>query len=342
MKKTFSTLKGIVFIALSAFSIPMASGCGYVCKWPVKHCKGMKRAVTFESVDPSTSKIIWEPSSSLVGEDRNISLSPEETTTYHFKIEGCEQEFSITIPVINPMTDVTPAIDTIVCPGSPAVLHVNVSEQAESIKWFTKEGHNPVGTGNDFVVNPQTSTVYEAEVSDGACPDVTVEMEVSTSEPPRIDSVIKQNDQLVMISGIGGVGSLQYSTNGNDFSSDAQVVADANSAQHYYVKDEMGCASDTIIRPQLPQIKFPTVLTPNGDGVNDVFKIENLEKSCPDAKISIYDRTGKKIIEYNYDQAPWDGTYKGKPLASGDYWYKVMMWDRYEPYTGHITLMRDK
>ncbi len=45
-----------------------------------------------------------------------------------------------------------------------------------------------------------------------------------------------------------------------------------------------------------PELEFPNIITPNGDGKNDVFAIRNLNPSIPNL-LSIYDRWGKKVFE---------------------------------------------
>lgn len=75
-------------------------------------------------------------------------------------------------------------------------------------------------------------------------------------------------------------------------------------------------------------LTFPNVFTPNGDGYNDRFVIENLETYLF-SNIMIYNRWGKKIYEKDNYQNDWDGegaadgvyyyvlTYKGK-LSEGE------------------------
>ena len=54
-------------------------------------------------------------------------------------------------------------------------------------------------------------------------------------------------------------------------------------------------------------LEFPNVITPNGDGVNDVFAIVNLNPSL-DNVLTIYDRWGQKVFEMeNYRTYIKDG-----------------------------------
>ena len=84
------------------------------------------------------------------------------------------------------------------------------------------------------------------------------------------------------------------------------------------------------------------LLSPNGDGINDTWTIENID-IYKNATVRIYDRLGRLIIEYKgYDnENGWDGTYKGERLPSTDYWYEIDLEEADRTYVGHFTLLRN-
>ncbi len=71
-----------------------------------------------------------------------------------------------------------------------------------------------------------------------------------------------------------------------------------------------------------PDIYIPNSFTPNGDGLNDVFKIETLAEFS-EFHLYIYDRWGEQLFESNDKTKGWDGTYKGKLVPNGVYVYLV-------------------
>ena len=92
----------------------------------------------------------------------------------------------------------------------------------------------------------------------------------------------------------------------------------------------------TIIRTILP----PQAFSPNGDGINDIFRIKGLE-DYPDNRIEIINRWGNII----YIKAPylneWDGkTTAGKDLPEGTYFYIIDLNDGTKPQKGYIYLKR--
>ncbi len=69
-------------------------------------------------------------------------------------------------------------------------------------------------------------------------------------------------------------------------------------------------------------IKVEKIFTPNGDGSNEYWEIENVE-SIAGCKLEIFTRTGKKVYETTNYQNDWDGQYNGNPLPKGDYYYII-------------------
>jgi gliding motility-associated-like protein len=87
------------------------------------------------------------------------------------------------------------------------------------------------------------------------------------------------------------------------------------------------------------EISIPTGFTPDGDGVNDTWNIQNIE-FFPNTTVHIYNRWGNLIFESKGYQEPWDGTYKGQDLPTGSYSYILNLNDGSDPYAGSITIIR--
>ncbi|MBO7626761.1 MAG: T9SS type B sorting domain-containing protein [Paludibacteraceae bacterium] len=105
-----------------------------------------------------------------------------------------------------------------------------------------------------------------------------------------------------------------------------------------------GCDSvvELILVPDMPILEPDVFFTPNGDGINDVWGIKNIEY-YPEAMIRIYDRFGKIVYEatdYSFDNA-WNGKdINGRNLPSTDYWYTIDIQSSDRVYYGHVTLLR--
>jgi gliding motility-associated-like protein len=93
------------------------------------------------------------------------------------------------------------------------------------------------------------------------------------------------------------------------------------------IEDENGCvdsAEQTLIVKDELLALIPTAFTPNGDGLNDVFRLSGL--GYEEVKIKIYSRWGELIYASdNFQQ--WDGKYKGEVVQNGVYVYIITIKD---------------
>ena len=108
------------------------------------------------------------------------------------------------------------------------------------------------------------------------------------------------------------------------------------------VTDTNGCNYiDSIRVIYNEELRIPSGISPNGDGKNDVWRISVLEE-FPNASVQIFNRWGELLYEQpNGYKEPWDGTYKGKALPVGTYYYVIdLKSDRFETITGPITIVK--
>ena len=70
---------------------------------------------------------------------------------------------------------------------------------------------------------------------------------------------------------------------------------------------------------------FPNVLTPNGDGANDVFDLEAYFKTCNAYEIMYFDRWGNRVYSHKENEEPFSGkSFDGSELMQGVYSYKLL------------------
>ncbi|MBL7920087.1 MAG: gliding motility-associated C-terminal domain-containing protein [Bacteroidia bacterium] len=91
-------------------------------------------------------------------------------------------------------------------------------------------------------------------------------------------------------------------------------------------------------------IYIPNTFTPNGDGLNDLFRVQGVGFSTDDFIMELWHRGGNQIY-FSRDYAKgWDGTIKGQPAEIGSYIYKIKVLgthkEGYKEFTGHVNLMR--
>lgn len=115
-----------------------------------------------------------------------------------------------------------------------------------------------------------------------------------------------------------------------------------------------GCdATDSITRtitleaeplPQDLESLLPNIFTPNGDDVNDLFQLQNLNAypCIENLEVRIFNRWGIKVHEEQLSHLGWNGTYNNNPVPEGVYYYIISGSYRNGPfsYKSFVTLKR--
>ncbi|MFM9005129.1 MAG: gliding motility-associated C-terminal domain-containing protein, partial [Flavobacteriales bacterium] len=89
---------------------------------------------------------------------------------------------------------------------------------------------------------------------------------------------------------------------------------------------ESGCDSLVILDIQeiicIPcRYFFPNIFTPNGDGLNDVFDINEGNCVKDGYLVEIYNRWGMQVYSSNSPEQYWNGQYQGELCSDGTYYY---------------------
>jgi gliding motility-associated-like protein len=99
-----------------------------------------------------------------------------------------------------------------------------------------------------------------------------------------------------------------------------------------------------IVTVKESELEIPNVFTPNGDGINDEFRV--VYKSLKKFKMVIFNRWGRKVYEGSDPSRGWNGKVGGKTGAPGVYFYYVHAegYNKGEVYNekGSVNLIRSK
>lgn len=71
------------------------------------------------------------------------------------------------------------------------------------------------------------------------------------------------------------------------------------------------------------KLEVPNAFTPNGDGVNDVFRVKEGYQSIVSFKAMVFDRWGKKLYEWTDLAGGWDGRSNGHEVPDGAYYLNL-------------------
>lgn len=168
-------------------------------------------------------------------------------------------------------------------------------------------------TKNFKVVKSNIATIKNIEITDFTATENTILVNLSTSS----------------------VGDYSYSLDGINYQESPQFSNLISGLYTVYVKDNNGCG---IADDEIYLLMYPKFFTPNGDGFNDIWKIEFSEIE-PNLDIKILDRYGKFIKQLNGLSLGWNGTYNSVDLPADDYWFVITRLNGKE-IKGHFALKR--
>ncbi|MHC2992447.1 hypothetical protein OB13_12925 [Pontibacter sp. HJ8] len=106
---------------------------------------------------------------------------------------------------------------------------------------------------------------------------------------------------------------------------------------------EEGCTNEAEFTIQMEggvRLQANNILTPNGDGKNDVWVIWNIN-TFPGSKLKVFDTAGRIVYEAENYANNWTGTSHGSPLAAGVYYYIIDLGSGIPSAKGSLTIIRD-
>lgn len=247
---------------------------------------------------------------------------------------GCHASDTVVVDAYNlplPAVDLGP--DTSVCPG--AVIDLHAGGPFQTIRW------------QDFS-NSESFTAWSAgrywvtvgDVCGSVASDTILISYLSGSFDPFPDSLIICEDSILTLN--AGSGYLSYIW--HDATSDSILVATESGRYSVQVSDDAGCSWSDVMElikvscDSLCQPTMPTVFTPNGDGINDMFR-PIYGWHCPPLQWTIYNRWGLPIFTAETINEQWNGSAKnGLPAPTGVYY--VIMRSSSGDFHGALQLLR--
>ncbi len=214
----------------------------------------------------------------------------------------------------------------------------------------------PIQSGSQ--VTQLVAGTYQVIVNDGQCgdtisvvigniagPDAAFEAipEIATSTNPeiRFQNQSTNGDSYAWMFGDGEVSNEENPTHLYPESGNYTVILQ--------VVDAFGC-TDTVSHPITIiddlVIFIPNGFTPDGDGLNDVFKPSGRGYSMNGYEMNIYDRWGQLVFNSSVFEKGWDGKIRGTKLDINSVLaYRIVIYDlkgKVYVYVGHVTILGSK
>ena len=267
------------------------------------------------------------------------TVSPVDTALYILKstLGGCATETTVKVNVIwKPI--INAGANKAICLNDSILLApVITRKSSDSINYYWLP-IDSLKTANEIntIALPKLSTWYTIKYVTKpiyGC-DFTDSSRVKVIVQPKLiafagNDTIAVKDAPHKLRGNGGLNYSWFSPNGynitNPFSQNALITLSNDANVYLTVKDAIGCAASDSIFIKVyegPTYYVPNSFTPNGDGLNDIFR------AIPTGIASttyfrVFNRFGELVFETNQWLKGWDGTFKGKEQKAGTYVWMV-------------------
>jgi len=237
--------------------------------------------------------------------------------------------------------------DTVICPGDS----VQIFGSGSDIFVWKPTSYMSDSTIKNPIVFPPLTTTYYFTAYDSICFDtdsvlIQVYPEININAGEDVEIMYNHPTQLEVTGGDTTCTYLWVPSDGLDNDTIANPMANPEQTTTYYVfaTNSNGCMfADSVKVTVIPQLIIPNGITPNGDGINDIWMIDNISR-FPNCEVFIFNRWGEQLFySKGYpDDERWDGTYKGKKLPTGTYYFVINLHDNIitEPISGPITIVR--
>jgi gliding motility-associated-like protein len=301
----------------------------------------------------------WLPATNVASpSDSNTTARPDTTTTYVVtaSFKSCpdvKRSFTATVEPIPIVDIVTP--DQVICLAQPLLLQANVGPA-----WFTNYSYS--WSPGTYLTDPNIRQPYfftQLNQDNRYQLTVTTPLGCAGSDtlhifthPPLVmhdvspDQVIRYGDSVR----VQAEGAYYYTWTPTTYVSEPNTY----NPNVYPVEptvftvvgmNEYGCRDTAYVKIGIDYTTYqfvPSAFTPNGDGLNDVFRMGNM-KYLRLQEFRVFNRWGQQVFSTEDPQTGWDGKFNGVDQPTGVYGYmiKVAIPDgstRF--YKGDVTLMR--
>ena len=273
---------------------------------------------------------LWSANPSLSSTTiANPIANPTDTTTYYVtatNVHGCLSYDTVTLNVQFPVTAVCdPLFDG--CQGRPVQLHASGGFYYE---WTPHNGLNNPYVNDPFAM-PDTTTNYVITVSNDCFSDSAVTQVIIHPLPvvdAGPDTLIWRDTQAQLHGFTSETNHFWNPSTWLDDPYDLNTKAEPQQTQWYVLMaiDNYGClGSDSVLVSveAYTLLDIPTAFSPDGNGVNDIFRIArhlNIEKL---REFAVYNRWGEKVFSTTDITQGWDGRLNGQDQPLGVYIWSV-------------------
>ena len=263
------------------------------------------------------------------------------------------------------------------CINEPLAVKVVLPAKAIKLEWQFEDPssnfseNNPVATSfvneeggtqytytyNKGIVRYNTLGIHkvvviaELDPATNPCPDesggrvYTYNFEIIEPQFSVPDTVEVLAGGTVKIPGKPGIGNIRYQWSPSFGLSDPTIVdpiVTAEQTSQYKITSysDLGCSiTKEVVVKVTNTLNIPNTISPNGDGVNDVWNLVLLN-TYENALVEIFNRYGQRVYSSVGYRVPFDGYYQGQALPLGTYYYVISPRNGKKSVSGSLTIIR--
>jgi len=265
-------------------------------------------------VDTTALKIIANPNDTTL----MVQFFKPYNGYIYASFSGCELKDSLKINVLMPKQNFAINKDSIVCPGKNILLQA--SEGFQTYQWQDSS------TLSSYLVTK--AAFYKVTATDSCgkifSDSITIKEDDTSFALPKLNSICLYDTLHLDIP--SSVKNITWQPFENVLQTQNRLLffPSATTAYKLKGKTQNNCdvsASVNIEIKDCPDyVYFPNSFTPNGDGLNDIFK-PLAEGKFDFYNLKIYNRWGQLVFQSISAIVGWDGTFKGTLQQSGSYVY---------------------
>ena len=214
------------------------------------------------------------------------------------------------------------------CEGNTLTLLVNEISGLTTLTYLWNTGDTTES------IDVTVGGAYTVEVTNGNC-SVTKTINVTEVEAPNVTSVKTTGNNFTITT--SNSGDFEYSIDGGSTYQSSNVFEDIEGGFYTLYAKNQSCT--TVNEYEFYHLVFPSVITPNGDGYNDVLVLNDIYNYSDTFSCIISDKYGKILYSSVNEPVFWDGTSENLNMPSDDYWYQIVI-DNVS-YFGSFTLKRN-
>lgn len=211
--------------------------------------------------------------------------------------------------------------DTLICPGDTIRLTASGSQD-----YIWNSDYNIAAKDDIAKVWPAKNSIYSVSVRDGNNCHNTVYATVALLENFDVDAgrdIAVKYGEPVRLNG-HAPGYFFWHPDVYPSTTLRPEVRPLKTTTYYLTgRTALGCTATDSVTVYVAFVNMPNAFSPNGDGLNDVFKLQLNTKHVKLLDFSIYNRWGNRVFYTGDVEKGWDGTYNNKPADAGVYYYYV-------------------